>query len=51
MTQDPPYDGGYSDWCFAIHCKRLSLLAEGKGWWRNCVELYASEALHLWRAV
>lgn len=35
---------GFLEWQYAIHCKRLSLLAEGKGWFRNPVELYAHEA-------
>lgn len=51
MTNERPYDGGYGDWAFAIHCLRLAHVAAWRDYWRDCTELYAYEAQHLWRAV
>jgi hypothetical protein len=41
----------FPEWQFAIRMLRLAHVAAGKDWWRNCVELYASEAQHLWSPV
>jgi hypothetical protein len=43
-------DAWLSYW-LAYHCKRLSHVAAGRDFWRDCLELYAAEAGPLWRAV
>lgn len=42
---------GYSDWQYAILCKRLSHVAAQRDYWRNCIEMYAWEAQHFWSPV
>jgi hypothetical protein len=40
---------GFAEWSFAISCLRLSHVAAGRDFWRDCLELYAAEAGPLWR--
>jgi hypothetical protein len=50
MTYDPIFDA-WASYEYARHCLRLSHVASWRDYWRDCVELYAWEAQHLWSAV